>query len=61
MATKLSYGWIKTGQSKPIETTASRARMNLIGALNLYKISRPIIASYTIRNYFNNYFFIELN
>jgi transposase len=47
MATKLSCGWIKTGQSKPIETTASRTRMNLIGALNLSKISKPIIASYT--------------
>jgi transposase len=47
MATKLSYGWIKTGQSKPIETTASRTRINLIGAINLSKISKPIIASYT--------------
>ncbi|MDB6095903.1 MAG: hypothetical protein JWM09_181 [Francisellaceae bacterium] len=47
MATKLSYGWIKTGQSKPIETSASRTRMNLIGALNLSKIAKPIIASYT--------------
>lgn len=47
IATKLSCGWIKTGQSKPIETTASRTRMNLIGALNLSKISNPIIASYS--------------
>jgi transposase len=50
MATKLSCGWIKTGQSKPIETTASRTRMNLIGALNLSKLSKPIIASYTTVN-----------
>ena len=47
MATKISCGWIKKGQSKPIETTASRTRMNLIGALNLSKMSKPIVASYT--------------
>lgn len=35
MATKVTYGWIKTGTSKPIATTASRTRMNLMGALNL--------------------------
>lgn len=47
MATKISYGWIKKGQSKPIETTASRTRINLIGALELSEISKPIVASYT--------------
>ena len=35
MATKVTYGWIKKGTSKPIATTASRTRMNLMGALNL--------------------------
>jgi hypothetical protein len=47
MATKISFGWIKKGQSKPIETTASRTRINLIGALELAEISKPIVASYT--------------
>lgn len=47
MATKLSYGWIKKGQSKPIETTASRTRVNLVGAINLSEISKPVICSYT--------------
>lgn len=47
IATKMSYGWIKTGSSKPIETTASRTRINLMGALSLSKISRPIVVSYT--------------
>jgi transposase len=47
MATKISYGWIKTGESKPLETTASRTRLNLIGALDLSRISKPIVASYT--------------
>jgi transposase len=35
------------GQSKPIETTASRTRINLIGALSLSNVSKPIISSYT--------------
>jgi transposase len=47
MATKLSYGWIKKGQSKPIETTASRTRINLVGAINLSDISKPVVCSYT--------------
>ena len=47
MATKVTHGWIKKGVNKPIETTASRTRMNLIGALNLSKLSKPIVASYT--------------
>lgn len=47
MATKLAYGWIKKGHSKPIETTASRTRINLVGAINLSEISRPVVCSYT--------------
>jgi transposase len=35
MATKISYGWIKKGQDKPIKTTASRTRVNIVGAINL--------------------------
>jgi transposase len=35
MATKISYGWIKKGCDKTIKTTASRTRMNVVGALNL--------------------------
>jgi transposase len=35
MATKVAYGWIKRGTDKPIATTASRTRMNLMGAINL--------------------------
>lgn len=47
MGTKMSYGWIKKGQAKPIETTASRTRINLIGALNINKLSSPVVASYS--------------
>ncbi len=35
MATKLSYGWIRKGKEKPIATTASRTRMNIVGGINL--------------------------
>lgn len=35
METKLSGGWIKTGTNKPIKTSASRTRINLLGAINL--------------------------
>jgi transposase len=35
MATKISCGWIKKGVDKPIATTASRTRVNIIGAIEL--------------------------
>lgn len=35
MATKISYGWIRTGTDKLISTTGSRTRMNLMGSINL--------------------------
>lgn len=34
-ATKVSYGWIKTGEDKLIASTASRTRINITGAINL--------------------------
>jgi transposase len=33
--TKISYGWIPKGQERVIETSASRIRMNIVGAINL--------------------------
>lgn len=39
MATKVSWGWIRKGQNKPLPTTASRTRMNLLGSLNLETMS----------------------
>lgn len=58
MATKVTYGWIKTGTNKPIATTASRTRMNLMGALNLETMEVTIgsydtIDSATMVMYFN--------
>jgi transposase len=37
--TRPSYGWIKKGQDKEIETTGARKRVNLMGALNLEDMS----------------------
>ncbi|ARR48781.1 IS630 family transposase [Photobacterium damselae subsp. damselae] len=45
-ATKLSHGWIRTGQDKAIETTGSRSRLNIVGALNLSEIGRTVIDNY---------------
>lgn len=35
MATKISCGWIKKGVDKPIEQSASRTRVNVMGAIEL--------------------------
>lgn len=37
-STKVSCGWIKKKNDKTIETTGSRTRINLIGAINLHNI-----------------------
>lgn len=49
MATKIVYGWIKTGQDKPIATIASRTRINLTGAICL-KTLRVITQSFDTIN-----------
>ena len=49
-ATKLSYGWIKTGSDKEVKTTASRTRLNIIGALQLCQISETFITQYDTVN-----------
>ena len=35
MATKITYGWIRTGTNKLIATTGSKVRMNIMGSINL--------------------------
>ena len=50
MATKITHGWIKKGEKKALETTASRTRINLIGALGLNSIAKSIIADYETIN-----------
>lgn len=37
-ATKVSCGWIRTGEDKAVNTTGSRTRLNLLGAINLKDI-----------------------
>ncbi len=45
-STKLSYDWFRMVQDKLIETTGSRTRENLIGALPLKDISATITNIY---------------
>lgn len=49
-STKLSYGWIQKGQDKLIETTGSRTRLNLIGALSLEDIGATVTETYDTIN-----------
>jgi len=49
-ATKLSYGWIRKGKNKNLGTTASRTRLNIIGALKLDDIGSAITAKYDTIN-----------
>jgi transposase len=49
-ATKITYGWIRTGQDKQVHTTASRTRVNLIGAIQLGHIDDAISAEYDTIN-----------
>lgn len=37
-ATKLSHGWIRTGKTKKVNTTGSRTRINLVGAIDLNEL-----------------------
>ena len=50
MATKVTCGWIRKGQDKPIATTASRTRMNLFGSINLETMGVTIGDYETIDN-----------
>lgn len=45
-ATKITAGWIKKGIDKPIETTGSRTRLNIVGAIRLDHLSEAIINRY---------------
>ena len=49
-ATKIAYGWIKKGQDKPIETSASRTRMNITGAIELGNLKKTVFADYETIN-----------
>ena len=49
-ATKLSYGWVRKGDNKAIQTTGSRTRLNIIGAIQLGHLSEAITAQYQTIN-----------
>lgn len=49
-ATKITAGWIKKGVDKPIETTGSRTRLNIIGAIRLGRLSEAVIEQYKTVN-----------
>ncbi len=48
--TKISYGWIRKGQKKAVETTGSCTRLNIMGALNLKALTSPLICEYKTIN-----------
>ncbi len=50
MATKITYGWIRKGKDKPIDTTASRTRMNIFGSINLETMDVTIANHETINS-----------
>ena len=49
-ATKVSSGWIKKGVNKTIDTTGSRSRLNIVGAINLDNLSAGIFEEYETVN-----------
>ena len=49
-ATKITYGWIRTGKEKRIETTASRTRVNVLGAIELGNLSQAVTEKYDTIN-----------
>ena len=49
-ATKITAGWIKKGTDKPIETTGSRTRLNIVGAIRLGHLDEAIIDRYKTVN-----------
>lgn len=48
MATRITYGWMRKGKDKRIETTASRTRLNLLGSINLESMEVTIASYETI-------------
>nr|WP_172602616.1 IS630 family transposase [Morganella morganii] len=59
--TKLAYGWMPKGQKTFLETTGSRTRLNIMGALNLNDISSTVIREYDRINSLNiGRFFIAI-
>ncbi len=45
-ATKITAGWIRTGEDKAIKTTGSRSRINVVGAIELGHLEKAVIKQY---------------
>lgn len=45
-ATKITAGWIRKGVDKLIETTGSRTRLNIVGAIRLGHLNEAVIEHY---------------
>ncbi len=58
-ATKITSGWIKTGTDKPIETTGSRTRLNIVGAIQLGRLSDAVTSQFKTINSENMVIFLE--
>lgn len=49
-ATKVSHGWIRTGKTKNVHTSASKTRINLVGAIHLNQLSHVQLFEYDTVN-----------
>lgn len=49
-ATKITHGWIQKGLDKSIETTGSRTRLNIVGAIRLGHLTDTIVEQYKTVN-----------
>ncbi|MCK5818783.1 MAG: transposase [Psychromonas sp.] len=49
-ATEVSYGWIRTGTDKPIETMGSKTRLNIVATIRLGHIEDAITRQYATVN-----------
>ncbi|WP_431223377.1 IS630 family transposase [Serratia sp. L9] len=59
--TKLAYGWMPKGRKTIVDTTGSRTRLNIMGALNLNDIGGTVIREYDTLNSLNiGKFFIAI-
>jgi len=58
-ATKITSGWIRTGTDKPIETTGSRTRINLVGAIQLGRLTEAVTSQYDTVNAVSMIDFLE--
>ena len=46
----MTYGWIRKGKEKEVNTTANRTRLNIVGAIQLGSLSDTISEQYKTIN-----------